>query len=213
MRVIMKSDDEKRIIDFYESRLRKYDRTPQAVDYGNAESQLVRFRVLAQFYHIFRYTILDIGCGMGDLYKFFQETFGNNFVYYGIDISEAMIGICKERFSDGNFSVRNFAHADFDEKFDLIYVSGTLDFKSSGGIDYIKESISKMYSLSRLGVAFNLTSMYTEAKFRNSWTYYADPAEVFIFCKSFCPYVSLRHDYAPNDFTVYLYKNRELERQ
>lgn len=41
--------------------------------------------------------------------------------------------------------------------------------------------------------------------------YYYSPEEIFGFCKDLTKRVALRHDYMPYEFTVYLYKQEEID--
>jgi len=204
----MKRNDRLKIIKFYEERLRKYGYSHLAMDYGDNRSQSIRFKVLAEAFPIKGFKILDVGCGIGDFYGYLKENFGNSFRYTGIDVSAKMIQAARSRLPTGKFLLKNFDDPNFQEKFDLIYVCGTLNLKTSEGLVYITRMIKKIYNLCKIGTAFNLTSSYTQSIFKNNRTYYADPGQIFNFCRSLCSCVILRHDYLPNDFTIYMSKSR-----
>jgi len=61
-----------------------------------------------------------------------------------------------------------------------------------------------MFSLATSAVAFNTLS--TWAQDQEAGEFYADPLKVVEFCRTLTPWVVMRHDYHPRDFTVYLYK-------
>ena len=65
-----------------------------------------------------------------------------------------------------------------------------------------------MYEASNYAVAFNSLSSYCMNKEEDE--FYADPLDVFKFCLSLTPWVSLRHDYHHRDFTIYMYKNQNI---
>jgi hypothetical protein len=55
-----------------------------------------------------------------------------------------------------------------------------------------------------LALAFNSLSNWANDQEANE--FYADPVQVLNFCRELTPWVVLRHDYHPRDFTVYMYK-------
>lgn len=62
--------------------------------------------------------ILDLGCGNGRFYKAFSE----NIDYIGVDASEELITIAKEKFPEANFRVDNALDLSFEkDTFDTIY--------------------------------------------------------------------------------------------
>ena len=66
--------------------------------------------------------------------------------------------------------------------------------------------IEKMFELSTGVIAFNSLSSW--AKDPQAKEFYADPATVLHFCRELTPWVVLRHEYHPRDFTVFMYKQK-----
>jgi len=62
-----------------------------------------------------------------------------------------------------------------------------------------------MFEACNKGVAADFMSGYVD--FKNKDAYYASPEEIFSFCKTLSRRVTLRHDYMPFEFCVYVYKN------
>jgi hypothetical protein len=60
-----------------------------------------------------------------------------------------------------------------------------------------------MFALCRKGIAFNCLSTWGAADDGGS-EYREDPLRCLAFCRTLSPYVVLRHDYHPGDFTLYL---------
>jgi hypothetical protein len=66
-------------------------------------------------------------------------------------------------------------------------------------------TIEKMFQLSKKGIAFN--SLSTWSKKINKNEYYADPLELISAIKTkLSKKIIFRHDYLPNDFSLYVYK-------
>src|SRR4029079_18038372 len=74
-------------------------------------------------------SVLDIGCGMGDLIDFFQLREASIVAYLGIDLVRPFIDLCRQEylppceFRRANFVSRSFAPA---ERFNLVVNMGVL---------------------------------------------------------------------------------------
>jgi hypothetical protein len=68
----------------------------------------------------------------------------------------------------------------------------------------MQSMIERMFALATRAVAFN--SLSTWSSDQQAGEFYADPLQTVQFCRELTPWVVLRHDYHPRDFTVYLYK-------
>lgn len=63
--------------------------------------------------------VLDLGCGNGRCYEFFKK---KNIEYIGIDNSEKLIKIAKQKYPEANFRVQNALNLNFENNcFDKIY--------------------------------------------------------------------------------------------
>ena len=65
--------------------------------------------------------ILELGCGSGNLAKFFIE---NKYDYTGLDSSKEMITLAKEFVPDGNFLLGDMRHMSLQDTFDAVLVTG-----------------------------------------------------------------------------------------
>ena len=196
-------------VDFYEGKLNKYGKTSvKSLDWGRKKSQQVRFAILTDFYPVSNKAVLDVGCGFADLYGYLKKTTKAKINYCGIELSKKIAAIAQQKYPQARIICDDFlAHGFGRQKFDIVYLSGTLNLVPPYGFEYRRRVIEKMYSLARIGVAFNLTSTYTARRYKTKHSYYAAPDSIFKFCKTICDNVVLKHDYLPNDFTCYLYKN------
>jgi hypothetical protein len=67
----------------------------------------------------------------------------------------------------------------------------------------VLETIDKLASISRLGMAFNALTSHSDPDRMRGDLYYADPAELLDYClKRHSRHVVLRHDYELFEFTV-----------
>jgi hypothetical protein len=69
--------------------------------------------------------------------------------------------------------------------------------------DYIVATIQDMAGIARRGIAFNALTSYSDAEKRRTDLYYADPLDLFDYCKrNLSKNVALLHDYKLFDFTI-----------
>jgi RimJ/RimL family protein N-acetyltransferase len=191
-------------ITFYEDLVSQYGNDFRSLNWGSLSSQIKRFEILTEpvLKKNKQVSILDIGCGTGDLYSHLIEQ-NVPVSYNGIDLTPGMINIAKERFPNTNFEIRNFIDKPYGP-FDYILCSGVFAYSD---FTFMKTLILSGFDNSNICFAFN--SLSSLAKEKVSSEFYADPSDVLRFCLSLSPWVVLRHEYHPNDFTVYVFKNRQ----
>lgn len=190
-----------RIGAYYDALVRQHGHSPRACDYGRPESQAAKFDVLSQAADMKGKRVLDIGCGFADYADYLDRKF-DGVSYTGIDISQEMVAGARERHPALDIRLLNV----LDEN------PGTFDIVTANGIFYLlgddawalmQRFIARMFELSKQAVSFNSLSDWAPDK--EAKEFYADPAKTLSFCRTLTPWVTLRHDYHPRDFTVYMY--------
>lgn len=198
-------DDDRRTVDYFTARIGRFGEAVEAMDWGSRASQATRFEVLAGLGFRSGDSLLDVGCGQGDLLDWLT-TRGLEPSYIGIDITPAMIAMARSRFPDARFELMNAADANNLGVLDFAVASGIFYRRQHQPFDYLCETVIRLYSLCRKGLAFNCLSralsMAEEREYRES------PAKVFEFCRTLTPLVAVRHDYHPGDFTIYMRKGQ-----
>jgi 2-polyprenyl-3-methyl-5-hydroxy-6-metoxy-1,4-benzoquinol methylase len=145
---------------YYKRLLRQHGRTPQAL----AERADDKDREFYQ--HLFHgvelpntLSVLDIGCGMGDLIDFLQLRETSIRSYLGIDLVESFIDLCRLEylppceFRKANFISHLFAPA---ERFNLVVSMGVMVSRVVSYEAYVEQCIAKMIALSSKYVLFNV---------------------------------------------------------
>lgn len=195
--------DNNRIQAYYKEALADYgDHDARSVHWSDVQGQRTRFMVLSQIADLNGQQVLDVGCGLGDLYSFFLKS-KIEVDYTGIDIIPDFISLARERYPQARFELKDMAT--ITETYDYILASGALSFKIADHKKVYFEIIKKMYKHATKGVAFNMLNRIVHV---DDETYAAyDITEVADFCKTFCNNVQIITDYLPQDFTIYLYKN------
>jgi SAM-dependent methyltransferase len=192
-----------RIASYYEGLIRQYGHDPRACDYGRPETQSLKFRVLSDVLPLSGCSLLDIGCGFAD-YATFLRTHFSELLYSGIDLCSAMVTEAQRNHPDLDLRVANIHDASLNRTFDVVSANGIFYLLGDQAWPLMQKMIERMYALATRAVSFNSLSAW--ARDQEPGEFYADPLQTLIFCRRLTPWVVLRHDYHPRDFTVYLYK-------
>jgi ubiquinone/menaquinone biosynthesis C-methylase UbiE len=202
--------DKKIILNHFDETILKYKRGPKAVSWGSKNSQLIRFKILSKIGNLNGKTILDVGRGMGDFYGFLINNKKLRLKrYLGIDVNPQMISLAKRKYPKAKFEVRDLLkNSLLKESFDYVLESGIFNLKIPNWEKFTHKVLTQMYKISKIAMGVNFLSALTSFK-KNRNSYYADPFEIlnFIYNNLSSKFI-LRHDYKPNDFTIYTYKTK-----
>lgn len=192
-----------RISEYYERLIRQYGHDPRACDYGRPESQEIKFRVLSEVMPLAGRSLLDVGCGFADFATYLHGNF-SGITYSGIDLCESMVAEARRNHPELDLRSANLLDASFDHSFDVVTSNGTFYLLGEQAWPMMRKMIERMFGLATSALAFN--SLSTWANDPDPDEFYADPFRVLKFCRELTPWVVLRHDYHPRDFTIYMYK-------
>ena len=191
------------IAEYYDGLVSRYGHDPRACDYGRAESQAKKFRVLGEVLDLDGKTLLDVGCGFADFASYLQSR-SRKVRYTGIDLSARMIAEARRLHPDLDLRVENILDAGDEERYDVVSANGVFYLLGESAPELMRRLIVKMWELAKVAVAIN--SLSTWAPDATAGEFYADPLETVSFCKTLTSWIALRHDYHPRDFTVYMYR-------
>ena len=166
-------------------------------------TQRMRFEAFVLYHDLSGKSLLDVGCGAGDLWAHLQAR-GISCDYTGIDISPEMVKRCQERFPGVRFESRNILEWTPDQPFDYTIAVGIHNIKIDGGRELLEAVTRRQFELCRIATHISLlTDRYTGfAPHIQPW----HAEEILTLALDITPYVVLRHDYLPNDFSVTLYR-------
>ena len=191
--------------DFFNRQAQRHGDNVKSLAWESDFTQRVRFLVLSEIAPLNDMRILDVGCGKADMYAFFNEE-GIPVEYYGVDCSLEMIKLARKIHPGARIFYRDFLRDEQYPEIDYAISSGVANVLTPNNREYIEAIIRKMFALAKKGVAVNMLSTYAPGNKKNTGMYFYSPEYMLTFALKLTPKVSLRHDYLPNDFTLYLYK-------
>jgi SAM-dependent methyltransferase len=195
---------------YYTGKLVAHGASAQGVDWNSPESQRLRFEQLVRVCGTEAdFQVNDIGCGYGAFFDYLRSL-GRKCDYLGVDISEAMIGKA-EALHAGQPGCRFLAGQHADRQADYTVASGIFSVRLSAGDGewhaHLLRTLDEMDAGSRRGFAFNCLTKYSDAEHMKDYLFYADPCELFDFCKKrFSRNVAVLHDYGLYEFTILVRK-------
>jgi len=191
--------------DFFNKLVEKHGYSPKSLAYGSEKSQKIKFNIVTEVGIEDNCSVLDVGCGFGDYFNYLKQRGIKNVKYCGIDISNKIVDLAKEKNSLVNVIQGNVLDLSDDEKYDYVISLGFNAVKTGSNWETLTQVLDKMWKLSKKGIAYNAVSTFSEAKPRK--IYFVSPAKVIDYIMNNLTYkVVFRHDYMPHDFTIFAYK-------
>ncbi len=200
----------KAISQHYEPRISSRRASHEILDWASPASQQARFNVLADNVDLRGKSLLDVGCGLGDLWAYLRDR-KIDVRYTGVDILEKMVVEARRRHPEATFVQADiFGDAPSESpsptlpisasSFDVVFCSGAMNLNLGNNLEFLPVAISRMCRLSRHIVAFNLLHVRATAE-AHKYFYY-DPKDVRRLLTSSSCDVQIIDNYLPNDFTV-----------
>lgn len=191
----------------YDKSSKEYGLSSQAVLWGDQQTQYLRFKEILNFIPLSEnISILDVGCGNAEFYKFLNF---NGFIgsYTGFDINENLLAQSRENYKDIVVEKRDILEDTIEEKFDYVIVSGLFNCNYGQDMKWTLEMIKALDKLANTKVIFNAISSYVN--FKNDTAFYIDPKEITDFIlKNISTNMTLVHGALPYNFTIAINKSK-----
>lgn len=181
--------------EFYQSAIDRHGPTAEGVHWNSRYTQERRFDVLRAFLpeDISPFTLVDIGCGFGDLHGYLARNGDTPKHYIGIDVLESMVSVARER-----------TGADIRQLDALTEPLPAADYYlCSGAMNTLTKYetacfIERCFAASRSGFVFNLLRGNDDSDTFNC----RQPEEVRAWAEQLGALVSIRDGYLRGDFSV-----------
>ena len=163
----------------------------------------IRFRELVKDVPVEGKSILDAGCGMGDLLPYLYAK-SSNFKYLGVDKKPAFIEIAKKRYEGHDFKVGD-PFKNKIEMFDVVLSSGVMNGNVKNWLNKRRGMIANLFEQTGEVLAFNMAGGLKPIP-DDPLIAYADPNVILEFCKTLTKRVILNTEYLDKDFTIVMFK-------
>jgi trans-aconitate methyltransferase len=173
---------------------------PEALGWRHAESQRLRFQVIAQAADFNGCSVLDLGCGTGDLKAFLDERF-SGLRYLGIDQQPEFIEAARARFAaqpDTAFALAHFDTAPLPPA-DVVVASGALGYRCADP-HWIFNVVARMVAAAEQVLVFNLLDAAVFPA--HPLLVGHDVDEVAAFCRKLALRVDVVRGYLEDDATL-----------
>lgn len=190
---------------YHDDRIKRFgmDAT-EALGWKNKDSQQQKFHDLDQIGELQGCSVLDLGCGHGDLFPHLEKAY-SEIRYTGVDNVKAFLNVAVQRF--GTHSNSRFILGEFSSmqlpKSDFVICSGALNYRNSEP-NYLYLMINRFFEAASIGMGLNLLN---RVDFENGVLAYFDPVEVAEYCRQLTSQVEVRLSHDEDYFTLFLYRD------
>jgi SAM-dependent methyltransferase len=197
-----RADDLDPVRAYWEWRASHAAKDDERIESGG-RAQRMRFEVFLRVHDVRGCSLLDVGCGVGDFYGRLMGS-GVECRYHGVDLAPAMIARARERFPLGMFELRDIVAQPPPRMFDYTVAFAIHNVRVPNGRTIMEQTLRRQFELaSRAAHMSLLTDRYA------GFDAHIQPwraEDILELALSVSPYVALRHDYLPHDFSVTLYR-------
>lgn len=152
-------------------------------------------------------SVLDVGCGTGDLVTFLEKEHLKKYV--GIDVYASSIQLARKNHPNETFIEGDLLSEAFPEIFDYAFASGTFTVKQTfDNYDFLFAMLEKMWELTTIGIAFNvLTDSDREP---DPDLFFYNPEKVLRLCHEIDAEAIIGAEETPNVDQIHVYMYRDL---
>ncbi|HLD23096.1 MAG TPA: class I SAM-dependent methyltransferase [Sulfuricurvum sp.] len=182
---------------FYHSGILKYGYTPQGLRWHSRDSQEIRFSQIVSLLPLDTLSVVDAGCGFGDLCTYIRSNKRYTLRYIGLDSLELMVEEASRRTGEAIYQCDILNDPLPDGEFYLC--SGALNILTHNAA---YRFIERCYDASSRGVIFNFLEGDQESKTYN----YLHASQISKLAEELGAQTFFRRHYYENDCTVAFYK-------
>jgi SAM-dependent methyltransferase len=208
----MHENDKRKILERYGERIEKVGHGASAIGEPK-QRQAFYFDFLTQVPGLSeRDSVLDIGCGYGDLYDFLKlKGWAGNYV--GIDINPALISEGRRRYPGTDLRVQDIQENEIGVVTDWCICCHALTSDTEGApfLQHFESMLNIMWKSCRKGLIFNMLSPL--ADFTNKVHARPPVSDVLSIVSRLTHRFTLRHDYMPFEYAIYAFKASAINRE
>jgi SAM-dependent methyltransferase len=150
-------------------------------------------------------SVLDVGCGFGDLLGFLRER-GWRGQYTGVDIVEDLLDVAQRAYagdSAARFLLGEVGELGPEMKSGLVVALGVFNHRvEQGNPAFVRETFEAMWKISERVVVCDFLSTSSDPQCRDERLYYADPVAIYHLGAQYSKRVIIHHAYMPFEFQM-----------
>jgi SAM-dependent methyltransferase len=185
----------------YDARFTEHGVSHRTLGWGSREQQAYRFAQVLQCADFAGRSVLDIGCGFGDLLSYLKQQQVPITHYVGIDVNPEFIRVAAANHPEAEFHAISLTSLEGAAlRSDLVVMLGLLNFRQQplDNPAYAREMIGRAFVLGREALICDfLSSRRSSAYPPEDFVYYYEPAFVLELGLDCSTDVVLKHDYQP----------------
>jgi SAM-dependent methyltransferase len=184
----------------YTNRYRQHGLSHLTLGWGSKEQQEYRFDQVLGCDDFRLKTVLDIGCGFGDLFSYIKSRKIIIDSYTGLDLNPDLVDEAVVRHPDGIFYDKSLMSMEKAPEADVVVMLGLLNFKQEkiNNNDYAQVMVQKAFDSTKETLIVDFLSDRCALDYpKEDFVYYYDPSFVLELGLGLSNNVQLIHDYLP----------------
>ena len=200
-------------VERYHKRYLEHGVSHLTLGWGSREQQQYRFDVVLGNVAVASRSVLDIGCGFGDLLGYMDNRQVKQGCYTGLDVNTELVEDASRLYPHGTFIDKPLTEVDDSLRSDVVIMLGLMNFKQDkiANMDYARLMVEKAFSLTGYALVVDfLSARVIDGYPKEDFVYYYEPADVLDMGLSISADVKLVHDYKPipqKEMMMILYKD------
>jgi SAM-dependent methyltransferase len=153
-------------------------------------------------------SVLDVGCGFGDLFGYLHER-GWNGTYTGVDLVPELIEEARSRWgANARFECLDISAQSSDVSAYLVLAIGIFNHRlHQPNLDFFRTMFEAMWSRSKGLVVCDFLSSTAEPGRRQPNLFYADPSDIYKIASSYSRRIQIHHAYMPFEFQLKVWRD------
>jgi SAM-dependent methyltransferase len=204
--------DKLKMFDRYGSRIASVGHGPAAIGEPK-QRQAFYFECLLETAEVDpQDSVLDIGCGYGDLYSYMRSARDWTGQYVGIDINADLIAAGRSKYPDADLRAQDIQETEIGFVADWVVCCHALTSDTEGVpfLDHLSSMLDIMWRSCRKGLVFNMLSPL--ADYTNEVHARPPISDVIGRVTQLSNRFRMRHDYMPFEYAVCAFKDNVINR-
>jgi cyclopropane fatty-acyl-phospholipid synthase-like methyltransferase len=203
----------KRTLELYREAYRQHGRSPASLLIPKGR-QALRFSSLTRSMAGAGFSVLDFGCGFGDLKTYLDARF-RDVRYSGVDVMPEFIEECRKTYGAQAGFRHITSHTDVRDEYDYVVISGVFNTlfheARQAHSREVRAILRHLFSRTRRLLAFDF--MTDQADYQLPGAYHENPADIYAFVRQeLSPRLLLDQSYMPYEFSVAVYRDAQIRR-